>query len=301
MTVVMKIDLVGPKRRGFALGLNEAAGYGGVAAGGRAQRLARRRVRGARRARRRRLRRRARRRWLISVALRPRHRRPRRPRAGAPPRRRRAGAAAARRLPATPPTACRRCAPARRPAWSTTSTTRSPGGWSRSSSPPHGASIGRDRAGRRPLPGGLGRRADLDRPLVGPRRPQAADRRRDADPGRGARAAGRLGRTRRRGRRRRGRARRRHGARLPDPDRGDLRRRHPGRPGPDRRRLPLLARHGLRGRRPVRRPARRRDRLGGAIAVVAGLTALSGLWVAVGLPGTGARRSPLPRPTMAKP
>src|SRR2546427_9277727 len=28
MTVVMKIDLVGPKRRGFALGLNEAAGYG---------------------------------------------------------------------------------------------------------------------------------------------------------------------------------------------------------------------------------------------------------------------------------
>jgi MFS family permease len=32
MTVVMKIDLVGPRRRGFALGLNEAAGYLGVAA-----------------------------------------------------------------------------------------------------------------------------------------------------------------------------------------------------------------------------------------------------------------------------
>jgi MFS family permease len=31
MTVVMKIDLVGPKRRGLALGLNEAAGYVGVA------------------------------------------------------------------------------------------------------------------------------------------------------------------------------------------------------------------------------------------------------------------------------
>jgi len=31
MTVVMKIDLVGPEQRGFALGLNEAAGYGGVA------------------------------------------------------------------------------------------------------------------------------------------------------------------------------------------------------------------------------------------------------------------------------
>ena len=35
MTVVMKIDLVGPRRRGLALGLNEAAGYGGVAARGR--------------------------------------------------------------------------------------------------------------------------------------------------------------------------------------------------------------------------------------------------------------------------
>jgi MFS family permease len=31
MTVVMKIDLVGPNRRGLALGLNESAGYGGVA------------------------------------------------------------------------------------------------------------------------------------------------------------------------------------------------------------------------------------------------------------------------------
>src|SRR5262249_4261641 len=32
MTVVMKIDLAGPQRRGLALGLNEAAGYLGVAA-----------------------------------------------------------------------------------------------------------------------------------------------------------------------------------------------------------------------------------------------------------------------------
>jgi MFS family permease len=32
MTVVMKIDLVGPRRRGLALGLNESAGYVGVAA-----------------------------------------------------------------------------------------------------------------------------------------------------------------------------------------------------------------------------------------------------------------------------
>ncbi|MFN2616120.1 MAG: MFS transporter [Thermoleophilaceae bacterium] len=32
MTVLMKIDLVGPTRRGLALGINEATGYGGVAA-----------------------------------------------------------------------------------------------------------------------------------------------------------------------------------------------------------------------------------------------------------------------------
>jgi len=31
MTVVMKVDLVGPERRGLALGLNESAGYAGVA------------------------------------------------------------------------------------------------------------------------------------------------------------------------------------------------------------------------------------------------------------------------------
>jgi MFS family permease len=31
MTVVMKIDLVGPRQRGLALGINESAGYGGVA------------------------------------------------------------------------------------------------------------------------------------------------------------------------------------------------------------------------------------------------------------------------------
>ncbi|MGH3585974.1 MAG: MFS transporter, partial [Pseudonocardia sp.] len=30
-TVIMKIDLVGPRRRGLAMGLNEAAGYGAVA------------------------------------------------------------------------------------------------------------------------------------------------------------------------------------------------------------------------------------------------------------------------------
>src|SRR5678810_1038710 len=29
-TVIMKIDLVGPRRRGFAMGINEAAGYGAL-------------------------------------------------------------------------------------------------------------------------------------------------------------------------------------------------------------------------------------------------------------------------------
>jgi hypothetical protein len=35
-TVIMKIDLVGPARRGLAMGLNEAAGYGAVRAAARA-------------------------------------------------------------------------------------------------------------------------------------------------------------------------------------------------------------------------------------------------------------------------
>jgi hypothetical protein len=40
MTVVMKIDLLGPKRRGLALGLNEAARLRRRRDRGRAQRLA---------------------------------------------------------------------------------------------------------------------------------------------------------------------------------------------------------------------------------------------------------------------
>ena len=47
MTVVMKIDLAGPARRGLALGLNEAAGYLGVAATAFAHRRARRQLRAA--------------------------------------------------------------------------------------------------------------------------------------------------------------------------------------------------------------------------------------------------------------
>ena len=47
MTVVMKIDLVGPRRRGLALGLNESAGYLGVADRSLRHRRARRHVRAA--------------------------------------------------------------------------------------------------------------------------------------------------------------------------------------------------------------------------------------------------------------
>ncbi len=45
MTVVMKIDLAGPARRGLALGLNEAAGYLGVATTRAGNRRARRDLR----------------------------------------------------------------------------------------------------------------------------------------------------------------------------------------------------------------------------------------------------------------
>ena len=115
MTVVMKIDLAGPRRRGLALGLNEAAGYLGVAAaafvtGALAASYAPRTVV-----------------WvgaaliastglLVSVARRPRHRRPRRARAA---RARRPGARARRTSAAAfahaSAAATRSCAPAARP------------------------------------------------------------------------------------------------------------------------------------------------------------------------------------------
>jgi hypothetical protein len=125
MTVVMKIDLVGPKRAGLALGLNEAAGLRRCRDRGDRQRPSRDRVRRPRRARRRR-RRDRRDRTAGQRAVRARHRGPHGARAVAPPRRRRARPSLRR---AFPDATWRRpsCARARRPAWSTTSTTRSPG------------------------------------------------------------------------------------------------------------------------------------------------------------------------------
>ncbi len=64
----------------------------------------------------------------------------------------------------------------------------------------------------------------------------------------------------------------------------------PQRARPGRRRLPLLARLGLRRRRPPRRPRRRCARQRAAIALVAVLTAASGIWVTA----TGWSRQPPP-------
>ena len=187
MTVVMKIDLVGPQRRGLALGLNESAGYGGVAlaaglSGLLAAEFAARDVLvvagGSSRSRPS---------WCrcSSSATRPRTSRSSRPRThGADGRPRRC----ARPSPARP-TASLRCARARRPASSTTSTTPWPGASCRSSSPPTAPAC-QHRPRRRPVPGGVGPGPDRHRALVRPRRAQAADRRGHAAPGRRARPAG---------------------------------------------------------------------------------------------------------------
>ena len=135
MTVVMKIDLAGPRRRGLALGLNEAAGYLGVAVaafatGALAASYAPRTVVWVGAA------------LIIAVGLllsmfavrdtgahvaleqtRTRRRRARHTACGAP------SSHASLRDPTS-------CAPAARPDSSTTSTTHSPGGWRRSTSPP---------------------------------------------------------------------------------------------------------------------------------------------------------------------
>ena len=190
MTVVMKIDLVGPRRRGFALGLNEAAGYGGVAlaaglSGWLAAEFAARDVlvvAGAAIA-------------VIALAdvaccsfatpprtsrssrrARPRQRRRPRPRL-----------ARARSRDATyRQPALRSCSQAGLVnnlndalAWGLVPLFLAA----------HGASVGADRAVAALYPGVWRVGADRDRPLVRPRRAQAADRRRHAAPGRSARAA----------------------------------------------------------------------------------------------------------------
>ena len=284
MTVVMKIDLVGPRRRGLALGLNEAAGYGGVAlaaglSGLLAAEFAARDVlvvAGAAIAVTA---------FLLSVLFvrdtaahvaleQARHH------AGAdgepPPLR--------ERVRAAPATACRRCAPARRRGWSTTSTTASRGAWCRCSSPRTARASPRSdsspRSTRR-----VERRADRHRPLVRHGRPQAADRRRHAAAGRrarGARAQRRRGRDRDRRRRAAGA---RHRARLPDADRRDLRRRLPGRARPESSAsIASGATWATRSAALIAGIVADALGYGGAIAIVAALTAGSGLWVLYDMP-----------------
>ena len=107
-----------------------------------------------------------------------------------------------------------------------------------------------------PLPGRVGARAALHRRPVRPDRAQAADRRRDARPSRRHRLDRRHHRLRRLGVGR-PRARRRHRHGLPHPARGRRRRRPPRLAGPLGRRLPAVARRRLRRRRPPRRHPRR--------------------------------------------
>ena len=167
MTVVMKIDLVGPKRRGFALGLNEAAGYGGVAlaaglSGWLAAEFAARDVvvvagavdRGGG--------------VPAHVSVRPRHRRPRRPGADAPPRRRRqpapaAGGVRAGELPRAGAALLLAGGPRQQPQ-------RRPCLGAGAAVPCRPRRRGRrGRTGRRDLPRRLERRADRHRLLVGQR------------------------------------------------------------------------------------------------------------------------------------
>ena len=164
MTVVMKIDLVGPRRRGLALGLNESAGYGGVAlaaglSGWLAASFAARDVlvvagavhRGHR---------------LPALGpVRARHRSARRARAGARSRtrRQRHGADPPPRVRAGQLPRARACAPAHRPGWSTTSTTASPGAWSRCTSPPTAPPSARSDSSPRSIPAsGASRRSPPD-------------------------------------------------------------------------------------------------------------------------------------------
>ena len=136
MTVVMKIDLVGPRQRGLALGLNESAGYGGVAlaagvSGWLAASFAARDVlvvAGAVIA-------------IIAFLLSVLFVRDTGAHVALEQARHNAhddakAPSLVRERSRRPPTESRHCAPARKPGSSTTSTTASPGAWSRCTSPP---------------------------------------------------------------------------------------------------------------------------------------------------------------------
>ena len=196
-TVVMKIDLVGPARRGFAMGLNEAAGYGAVAVTALATGYLADAY-GLRPAP-----------FLLGLAFAALglglsalavhetrdharleaagHRLA--PTAGTTTC---TGSSPTARCSRRPASASRRCPRPARPAWSTTSTTASPGGSSRSCSHPRGSPWRGSASSRRSTPPS-GSRPARDGRTLGPVGPQVAHRRRD-----GA-AGGRPGRHRARG------------------------------------------------------------------------------------------------------
>src|SRR5215207_9298030 len=256
MTVIMKIDLAGPRRRGLALGLNEAAGYLGVAATAFATGLlavsyAPRTIV-----------------WvgatlIVAVGL----------------------FVSVSAVRDTGPHGCPRAAGARRPrARERRSSHRFPAreppgpdlarlqsGWAgqqpqRRARVGPGAALPRsprrqrapDRDRRRRLPGRLGCRPTRSRLAFRLYGPKAANRRRHARPGGRARPAGHRRRRLRSLARRSGFARRRNGDGLPDTDRRSVGRQPAARPRACPRRLPLLAGLRLRARRPDRRDRRRR-------------------------------------------
>ena len=204
MTVVMKIDLAGPRRRGLALGLNEAAGYLGVAAtafatGALAASYAPRTVV-----------------WVGAALIASRR----------PARQRRSPCATPAPQVALEQRDARRRARAPRAfaAPSCTASLRDPvlracsqaglvnnlndalaWGLAPLYLAAHGAERPPDRDRRRRLPARLGRRPARHRLALRPHRPQAADRRRHARPGRRARPARRRRRRLRALARRRGR------------------------------------------------------------------------------------------------
>ena len=280
-TVIMKIDLAGPARRGLAMGLNEAAGYGAVAitalvtgylAAAYGLRPAPFLLGAA----------------YIALGLGLSAAFVRETRGHA--RHEAAGhVAAADHLAGHLTT--------RQVAWLTSfsepgTVLRLPGGYGQQ--PQRRTRLGRlpdpvrparadrqpDRRPRRPVPSRLGHRAAPHRRTVGPDRPQMADRCRDARAGRGARTGRRRLCFRRMGGSR-GAARRGHRDGVPDLARRRRRCRAPRLAGPVGRRLPAVARRGFAVGAVLAGVVADTFGILAAIWVVAALTAAAGLVVAV--------------------
>ena len=257
-TVIMKIDLVGPARRGLAMGLNEAAGYGAVAAHRARHRLHRRAARAAPAP------------FFLGLAyaglglglstlfVRETHGHARHEAANhvATDDDLHDELTTGEIFTLTSLPRDRRCRRARQAGLVNNLNDGLAWGLFPIFFADAGLSVGRIGvlAAIYPAVWGLGQLV-TGAPL-GPDRPQAAHRRRHAHPGRRHRLDRRHHRLRRLGARRRP-ARRRHRDGVPDPARRDRRRRPPRLAGPLGRRLPALARRRLRRRRPPRRHPRR--------------------------------------------